>query len=183
MNEIPGKESDGGGMEDPLPRFLESKDVSKKRTLDFAVTGKKVVLGILGLVLVALIFQMIFLGKKIKSAPAVKPAPQAARAAVSAARLPRAAAPVPGEEKPEASGRASPFALAQVKTEAAPIQPREPVLQGILTDAHGEAIAVINEKIVKKGARVADNLIKDIHADSVLLQKDSGEEWTLRMKS
>ena len=83
-------------------------------------------------------------------------------------------------------GRPSPFTHGSSAPSAAPLQDQGPaplILQGVLSDSSGSAYAVINEKIVKKGERMADKLVTTIRSDSVTLRSDSGEEETLRMKT
>ena len=81
-------------------------------------------------------------------------------------------------------GRTSPFTRVPGEQGVSLVQGPAPlVLQGILSDSSGSAYAVINEKIVKKGERMADKVITTIQSDSVTLRGDSGEEETLRMKT
>ena len=184
MSESPVEPSGQGENAEPLPRFLESKPV-KKAAPGSEGAGRKILLGALLLIFIGMVFQTFIFTKKTKALPAAKtgPAPLAGPPYVD---QPQNNAPDLAEVEEDRSGaRGSPFSMAAPVTAmpdaSAPVQ--EPVLQGILMDAQGEAMAVMNEKIVKKGERLADNLIKEIRGDSVVLQKDSGEEWTLRMKS
>lgn len=52
-------------------------------------------------------------------------------------------------------------------------------LQGVVRSAEGEALAIINEKILKKGDKVADNTVKDITDSHVVLETAEGETVTL----
>lgn len=165
-------------VEEPLPRFIESKPLAARLTS--AGRGKVILAGVLALILAGMLLQL-FIGAAKKRPAQATPHPVSSGSL--AAVPPEPAAQVVQETAAEEGDRDSPFSLApQPEPERGPVM-KLPVLQGILTDASGESLAVINEKIVKKGERVADNIIKAIEADSVLLQKDSGEEWTLRMKT
>lgn len=168
----------GSGGNENIPRFLESKPLSSKNADAQKTKKQAVVLGVLVLVLVLLMIQT-FAGKK-------KPAPAAQ---APAAPVQTAAPQPPVEVTPEndifqAEGfetdRSSPFSRGPAGLDTG-AGPAPLVLQGILTDRSGAAYAVINEKIVKKGGRVADNTVETIQPDSVTLRSDSGEEWTLRM--
>jgi len=179
MSGKPGESSSQGTSEEALPRFLESKPV-KKAGLENPGTGKKIILAVLLLMLVWMTLQMFLFSKKIKKVQTSAKNSPAPMVMPQAAPLPAA----PEVEEDHSGARSSPFSMepaAAIPEAFVPV--RGPVLQGVLMDGRGEAMAVINEKIVKKGERVADNLVKEILSDSVLLQKDSGEEQTLRMKS
>ncbi len=53
-------------------------------------------------------------------------------------------------------------------------------LQGIVVKGRGAAYALISNKIVKLGDRIADNTVREIRNDQVILQSDAGEEVVLR---
>lgn len=179
MNSDKGNNSKDG--EGDLPRFLESKPLKTKP----ATTAQKkqwVILGVLILFLVFVSIQTLAGGKK-KLPPAIK------TTAVPIATVVETAAVTPENDIFKApgidqEGRSSPFTRIPAEP-GAPVAdgPEKFVLQGILSDSSGSAYAVINEKIVKKGERMADKVVTTIQSDSVTLRSDSGAEETLRMKN
>ena len=167
---------------DAVPRFLESKPLRAKQA---APSQKKqwVVLALLSAFLIFLLLQTLVWGKKKLPTPVTKAKVPAVAVVTSVA------APLTPEndifQTPELDkeDRSSPFTRA-ASSPSAPVQKTTAlVLQGILSDAGGSIYAVINEKIVKKGERMADKVITTIQSDSVTLRSDSGEEMTLRMKT
>ena len=179
-------QQEGQGEEEALPRFIESKPVSG-RGPGGTELWKKIVLGLLLLLFFGMILQTFAFTKKTKvvSASAAKIRMPAAAAVPAIARMDmEKSSDDTSRADAEAEGaRTSPFSLAPAAVQEDSQTVLGPVLQGILTNAGGEAYAVISEKVVKKGGRVADNVITEIKSNSVVLKKDSGEEWTLRMKS
>jgi len=165
-----------------VPRFLESKPLRSKQA---AKPQKKqwIILSFLIFLLVFLMIQTLAGGKK-KLQPAVnkKPVPAAAALQQAAVTPENDIFKAASLDKKE---RSSPFTRlpSQTGTAVAVQGPAEFVLQGILSDSGGSVYAVINEKIVKKGERMADKVVTVIQSDSVTLRSDSGEEETLRMKT
>jgi len=181
MNSDGKKLSSGEG---DTPRFLASKPLKARQA---AASQKKqwVILGVLSFFLVYLVFQTFVGGKKKPSPPASKA--QVSAAAVSAAEPTEALTSdndlfqAPGHSD---DGRSSPFTRAASEPGTPPVQiASRLVLQGVLSDSSGSAYAVINEKIVKKGERMADKVVTTIQSDSVTLLSDNGEEVTIRMKT
>ena len=167
---------DGAG---DLPRFLESKPLKAKQATP-AQKKQWVILGVLILFLVFLTLQTLAGGKK-KLPQLVK------KTAVPIATVVKTAAVTPENDifkTPglDQKGRSSPFTRVPSKARVTVQGPAQWVLQGILSDSSGSAYAVINEKIVKKGERMADKVVTTIQSDSVTLRSDSGAEETLRMK-
>ena len=178
MNSDQGNNPKDG--EGDLPRFLESKPLKAKQTTP-AQKKQWVILGVLVLFLMFVTIQT-FVGGKKKLPPAIK------TTAVPIATVVETAAVTPENDIFKApgidqEGRSSPFT--RVASEpGAPVEgPEKFVLQGVLSDSSGSTYAVINEKIVKKGERMADKVVTTIQSDSVTLRSDSGEEETLRMKT
>ncbi len=56
-----------------------------------------------------------------------------------------------------------------------------PLLYGILWDAHGNSIALINDQEAQEGDAVGGYTIKTIHERSVVLMMDTGEEVVLEL--
>lgn len=167
--------------EGDLPRFLESKPLKAKPA---APAQKKqwIILGVLILFLVVVSIQT-FAGGKKKLPLAIKPTavPIVAVVETAAVTPENDIFKAPGIDQ---GGRSSPFTRIPAEPGApAAEEPEEFVLQGILSDSSGSTYAVINEKIVKKGERMADKVVTTIQSDSVTLLDDSGKEVTLRMKT
>jgi len=171
---------DGDG---DLPRFLESKPLKAKPATP-AQKKQWVILGVLVFFLVYVSIQTFAGGKK-----KLPPASKATAVPIAAVVQTEAVTPendifkAPGVDQ---EGRSSPFTRIPAEPgapAAAEEGPAKFVLQGILSDSSGSAYAVINEKIVKKGERMADKVVTTIQSDSVTLRSDSGAEETLRMKT
>ncbi len=176
-NEAPKQETAG-------VRFLETNPAGTRQKKNQVRPSQKYVLialvAVLGLTLVAALFK-----------PAPKP-PAARAAAAGKTLVPMPALgpsgkaenlPPPAREDLDSSWQKSPFSIEKKEGEVALPEPSQPVLSGILTNRSGKAYAVINEKVVKKGDRVADNLVKDITAGTVTLQKADGTEVTLSLRA
>lgn len=74
----------------------------------------------------------------------------------------------------------SPFSMETPEAEPV-VQAKESLqLQGIVFGKGDASYAMINEKIVKKGERIADNTVKEIQQDQVILETDNGQTVTLR---
>ncbi|MBP9864783.1 MAG: hypothetical protein KBC91_00120 [Candidatus Omnitrophica bacterium] len=176
------QENQTQGESDAVPRFLESKPLRAKQATP--VQKKQIIiLSVLILFLVYLVFQTFAGDKKKKLVPPITKADAPTEAVGEQTTVLTAENDIFQARSLEEEGRASPFT--RVPSEAgAPVQgPASLVLQGVLMDSSGSAYAVINEKIVKKGERMADKVITTIQSDSVTLRSDSGEEVTLRMKT
>ena len=52
-------------------------------------------------------------------------------------------------------------------------------LEGVIFDQYGKAFAIISKKIVKDGDQIADNKVKEIRSDSVVLLTSQGTELIL----
>lgn len=163
------------------PRFLESKPLRAKQVTP-AQKKQWIILGVLILLLVVLVIQTLGGGKKKRPKPVVKEPSSAAMVVANADLTPENDIfQAPGLDE---DGRSSPFTRRVSSMSGAPVPELSLlVLQGILSDSGGSAYAVINEKIVKKGDRMADKVVTTIRSDSVTLLSDSGEEETLRMKT
>ncbi|MCB9799398.1 MAG: hypothetical protein H6757_01390 [Candidatus Omnitrophica bacterium] len=68
----------------------------------------------------------------------------------------------------------SPFSIAAEEQEEAVVK-QHFHLQGTVLGSGGDEYAVLNEKIVKRGDRIADNTVKEIRHNSVILETDGGE--------
>lgn len=98
--------------------------------------------------------------------------------------------PVPAEaekginqEEENADWGNSPFSIepAEPETASSPLAPRLKLqLQGVMVDKVNGSYAIINEKIVKKGDRIADNTVIEITQGQVILQSDDGHREILR---
>lgn len=170
------------GEEGDLPRFLESKPLTAKKPVTAQQKKQWVILVVLSLFLIVLTIQTFAGGKKKHPRSAVKSPVLAVETVAETALTPENDMfQAPGRADEE--GRLSPFMRAAAAKEAL-VQAAAPlVLQGILSESSGSTYAVINEKIVKKGERVADKVVVTIQSDSVTLRGDSGEEEMLRMKT
>ncbi len=159
-------------------KFLDSKVVSPGKT------EKKKKKQIILLAILIPIFIYVFYANIIK--PASKPkagtvqSHQAATTSVTAAQkksLPMTASKesLEKEAKSEGWGR-NPFSFNPVETdEEGPLQ-----LKGIVFSAD-DSYAVINQKILKEGDRIADKTIIEIRKDKVIIESDDGTITTLRV--
>jgi len=165
---------------DETPHFLESKPLqAKKKT---PVPKQQVIL------LLLLVALFVFVSIQTFSGGKKKPIGKSMKTAVQAVEVIHEAAVTAENDAFLAAGsddgeRTSPFMKEAGAAEAVVAKTQKLILQGVLSDAKGSAYAVINEKIVKKGERMADKVVTSIRSDSVTLLADDGEEETLRMKT
>ena len=87
----------------------------------------------------------------------------------------------------EAGGRRDPF-VPLVRdgrlvsaANGVPLEPSTPVLSGVLWDPKGQSIALIDDKEMKVGDRVADYRVLEIQQNSVVLGNDGGERMVLQI--
>ncbi len=162
---------------------MDAKILQSKKMGEGERNKQKIQIGaviFLALIFVYLLVSTVMGGKNKR--PKVRPASGA---------VPAAAAPAeelfPAETDAKESQAAepddwgaSPFSM-QSSEEPVKIQAKTDLsLKGIVFSTAEESYAIINEKIVKKGERVADNTVKEIFEERVVLQNDAGELITLK---
>lgn len=186
-------------------KILESKKIEAEEQKKKKI--QMIMLGVLLLVFVVILFSTLTGGKKppapvITTKPPVavvppSPPPVALPPATPPAASVNTATPQPAEDvsaaaPDNAAGAeadewgASPFSIQKEEekeeVEQAPVEePPTPLeLKGIVSGPGDSSFAIINEKIVKKGDRIADNTVREITSDEVVLQTDEGEEVVLK---
>ncbi|OGW72667.1 MAG: hypothetical protein A2Y02_02975 [Omnitrophica bacterium GWA2_52_12] len=174
-------ESEAPKQETAGVRFLETNPAGTRQKQNQVKPNQKYMLialiAVFGLTLAAALFKPASKAKGTAGAPG-KAFVQAPMIAGKTEQL-----PPPAPEDTESAWQSSPFSVEKNGGDAPLSRPAQPVLSGILTNRSGKDYAVIDEKVVKKGDRVADNLVKEITAETVTLQKTNGEEVTLSLRS
>lgn len=161
------------------PKFIQSKKMdggqgkdSKKEKIQI------IVLVCLAVFFVFIVYKTFFTGKKSVSAVAKKESPK-----IVTKVTPTSSAPSTTGEHGENADEwgFSPFSLKPVtKDKAGETSPTFLQLKGIVFDGNAaNSYAIINENIVKKGDPIADNIVKDIFPDHVVLEDKEGHTFTL----
>ncbi len=161
------------------PKILQSKEINassadKKKKIEL------ILLAVLIPVFLFLVYSTFFSGPKKPAAP-----PQASESAATVTRAngsqATSAAPAAVRSRPvaeEESWGHSPFSLRRQDDENVSKGPMQ--LNGIVFDEKGVAYAIVNQKIVKVGDRIADNTVRSITDGEVIFQSDEGVKITLK---
>ncbi len=179
---MPNHPESSSPQESSAVRFLETNPLGSKKKQSEAKPGQLYLLLALLAVLIWVLFHFPTGSfRKPSHVPSavspVPPYPVGVQKAIEPARV--------KQSQESASLRSSPFSMEDRGSVAPAPAPALPVLSGILTEPSGQggqAYAVINGTVVKKGDRVADNLVKEIAAETVTLQKEDGEVFDLRLE-
>ena len=178
--------NDLGGAGQGEPRFVQSKG-GKPKVKDTKTKVEMIALGLLSLLFIYLIVTTFF-----KPTPRTPLSDQQAMAPVN---LPihegrsRFIATNIAQEEPSAAERVDEGKLDNSEWGRSPfsLRPESPeeedallTLKGIIRD-RDSAYAVINQRIVKEGDRIADNTVKEIKETSVILESDEGIQTILKV--
>ena len=169
------------------PRIIQTKKVEDLKKDTQKKKMQTVLLVILLLVFIFLMYKTFFTGtaQANKKKPTGPTPPRKPIEKVVGLKLPTmgsAAGQKAGDSKEDDWWGGSPFALKDdgKKDEQESVQATQLHLSGIIFDHSQDAYALVNEKIVKKGDVIADNTVKDIYSNSVVLEDKEGKTTTLQ---
>lgn len=166
---------------------MDAKILQSKKVTDADKKKKRgqiiLLLVLVGLLVFVALNTFVFGKKKAKPTPASASNPVAA-VVENTVNSAEGMSPVVLEEDLEAindSWGASPFSLKDDLQEDELIETEEDLnLQALIYGPKGESYAMINEKIVKKGDRIADKTVTEINEAEVLLRDGEGQSFVLK---